>query len=304
MWNAGLDEAKAGIKIAGRSINNLRYADDTILMAESEEQLKSLFMKEESEKAGLKLRIQKMKIMTSGPITWWQIDGETMETVTDFIFWDSKITADGNCSHEIKSHLLLGRKAMTNLDSILKRRGIPLPTKVCLVKTMDFLVVMYGWTIWELDHKESLVPKVQTFELRCWRRLESPMDCKEFTPVDPKGNQSWVFIERTDAEAPILWLPDAEKDWRWKEKGTTEDEMVGWHHQLDGHEFEQAPGDGEAWRAAVHGVTKSWTRLNNWTDSLIDWNCHGASGYVVLLADWGSRSSPSWLVCHLGPIWF
>ena len=145
MWNAGLDEAQAGIKIAGRNINNVSYVDDTTIMAESEE-WKSLLMKvkEESKKAGLKLNIQKTKIMASGPITWWEIDGETVETVSDFIFGGSKITADGDYSHEIKSHLLLGRKAMTNLDSILKSRGIPLPTKVHLVKAMVFPVVMYG----------------------------------------------------------------------------------------------------------------------------------------------------------------
>ena len=143
MRNAGLDEAQAGIKIARRNINNLRYTDDTTIMAESEEELKSLLMKvkEESEKAGLKLNIPKTKIMLSGPITSWQIDGETMKTVTDFIFLGSKVTADGDCSHEIKRHLLLGRKAMTNLDSILKTRDITLPTKVCLVKAMVFPVV-------------------------------------------------------------------------------------------------------------------------------------------------------------------
>ena len=146
MRNAGLEEAQAGIKIAGRNINNLRYADDTTLMAESEEELKSLLMrvKEESEKAGLKLNIQKTKIMASGPITSWQIEGETVETVADFICLGSKITADGDCSHEIKRHLLLGRKVMTNLDSIFKSRDIPLPTKICLVKAMVFPVVMYG----------------------------------------------------------------------------------------------------------------------------------------------------------------
>ena len=146
MRNAGLDEAQAGIKIAGRNINNLRYADDTILMAESEEELKSLLMKvkKESEIVGLKLNIQTTKIMAFGPITSWQIDGETMETVTDFIFLGSKITADGDCSHEIKRCLLLGGKATTNLDSILKSRDITLPTKVHLVKAMVFPVVMYG----------------------------------------------------------------------------------------------------------------------------------------------------------------
>ena len=155
MQNAGLDEAQAGIKIAGRNINNLRYADDTTLMAESEEELKSLLMKvkEGSEKAGLKLNIQRTKIMASGPITSWQTNGQTMETVRDFIFLGSKITADGDCSHEIKRHLLLGRKVMINLDSKLKSRDITWLTKVCLVKAMVFPVVMYKW--WELDHKES-----------------------------------------------------------------------------------------------------------------------------------------------------
>ena len=146
MRNAGLEEAQAGIKIAGRNINNLRYADDTILMAESKEELKSLLMKvkEESEKVGLKLNIQKTKIMAYGPITSWQIDGETVETVTDFIFLGSTITADGNRSHEVKRRLLLGKKAMTNLDSVLKSRDITLPTKICLVKSVVFPVVMYG----------------------------------------------------------------------------------------------------------------------------------------------------------------
>ena len=153
--NLGLDEAKAGVKIAGRNINKLRYADDTTLMAESGE-LKSLLMKgkEESEKVGLKLNLQKTKIMTSGPITSWQIDGKTVETVTDFILGGSKITVDGNCSHEIKRHLLLGRKAMTNLDSIFKSRDIALPTKVCLVKAMVFPVVMYRCEIWTIKKAE------------------------------------------------------------------------------------------------------------------------------------------------------
>ena len=146
MSNPGLDEAEAGIKIAGRNINNLRYADDTTLMVESKEELKSLLinMKEESEKVGLKLSIQNTNIMASGPITSWQIDGETVETVPDFIFWGSKITADSYCSHELKRPLLLGRKVMTNLDSILKSRYITLSTKVHLIKAMVFLVVMYG----------------------------------------------------------------------------------------------------------------------------------------------------------------
>ena len=154
MRNTGLEETQAGIKIAGRNNNNLRYADDTTLLAESEEDLKSLLMKvkEESEKVDLKLNIQKMKIMASGPITSWEIDGETVETVSGSIFWGSKITADGDCSHEIKRRLLLGRKVMTNLDSIFKSRDITLPRKTHLVKAMIFPVVMYGC---ELDYKES-----------------------------------------------------------------------------------------------------------------------------------------------------
>ena len=158
MRNAGLDEAQAGIKIAGRNSNNLRYADDTTLMAQSEEELKSLLMKvkDESEKVGLKLNIQKNKIMASGPIISWEIDGETVETVADFILGGSKITADGDCSHEIKRLLLLGREVMTNLDSIFKSRDITLPTKVRLVKAMVFPVVMYGcesWTVKTAEHR-------------------------------------------------------------------------------------------------------------------------------------------------------
>ena len=163
-------------------------------------------MKEESEKACLKLNVQKIKIMASGPITSWQIDGETVETVRDFIFWGSKITADDDCSHEIKRHLLLGRKVMTNLDSILKSiRDITLPTKVHLVKAVVFPVVMYGCengTIKKTEHQ-----RIDAFELWCWRRLlKSPLDCKEIQLVQPKENQSWVFTGRTDfeAETPIL----------------------------------------------------------------------------------------------------
>ena len=171
MRNAELEEAQAGIMIAGRNISHLRYGDDTTLMAESEEELKSLMMKvkEGSEKVGLKLSIQKTKIMTSGLITSWQIDGETVETVSDFILRGSKITADGDCSQEIKRCLLLGKEVMTNLDSILKSRDITLPTKVCLVKAMVFPVVMYGcesWTIKKAEHQRT-----DAFELWCWRRL-------------------------------------------------------------------------------------------------------------------------------------
>ena len=166
-----MNEAQARIKIAGRNNNNLRYADDTTLMADSEEELKSLLMKvkEESENVGLKLNIQTTKIMASSPITSWQIDGETVETVADFILGDSKITADGDCSHEIKRCLLLGRKVITNLDSILKSRNITLPTKIHLVKAMVFPVVMYGcesWTIKKAEHR-----RIDAFELWYWRRL-------------------------------------------------------------------------------------------------------------------------------------
>ena len=169
MRNAGLEETQAGIKIAGRNINNLRYADDTTLIAESEEELKSLLMKVkvESEKFGLKLNIQKTKIMASGPITSWEIDGEIVETVSDFIFGGSKITAVGDCSHEIKRYLLLGRKVMTNLDSIFKSRDITLSTKVRLVKAMVFPVVMYGCESWTV--KKAECQRIDAFELWCWR---------------------------------------------------------------------------------------------------------------------------------------
>ena len=198
-----------------------------------------------------------MKIMASDPITSWQIDGETMETVTDFILRVFKITADSDCSHEIKRHLFLGRKAMANLDSILKSRDITLPTKVFLVKLQFFS--SHVW-MWEFDYKESWVLKNWCFwTVVLEKTLESPLDCKNIQPVHPEGNQSWIFIGKTDAEAEtlILWPPDAKnwligkdpdsgEDWR-QEKGMTEDEMVGRQHWLDGHEFEQAPrvGDGQ-----------------------------------------------------------
>ena len=171
MRNAGLEEAQAGIKVAGKNVNNIRHADDTTLMAETEQELKSLLrkVKEESEKVGLKLNIQKTKTMASGPITSWQIDRETVEAVSDFIFLGSKITEDGDCSHEIKRRLLLGRKVMTNLDSVLKSRAITLPTKVRLVKAMVFPVVMYGCESWTVRKAERR--KIDAFELWCWRRL-------------------------------------------------------------------------------------------------------------------------------------
>ena len=198
-----------------------------------------------------------MKIMISGPITPWQIDGEIMETVTDFIFLGSRINADGDCSHEIKRCFFLGRKAMTNLDSVLKSRDITLPTKVLLVKVMVFPVVMHrceSWTIKKAEHWR--IGWFWTVVLE--KTLENPLNCKEIQPVYPKGDQSWVFIGRADVEAetPKLWPPDAKtwliwkdpdagKDWRPEEKVMTEDEMVGWHCWLNGHEFEQAPGVGD-----------------------------------------------------------
>ena len=210
MRNAVLEEAQAGIKIARRNINNIRYADDTTLMAESEEELKSLLMKvkEENEKVGLKFNIQKMKLMASGPITSWEIDGETLEIVSDFIFLGCQITADGDCSHEINRHLLLGRKVMINLDSILKSRHVTLPTKDRLVKAMVFPVVMYGCESWTV--KKAECRRIDAFELWCWRRLlRVPWTARRSKSVHPKGDQSWVFIGRTDAKAetPVLWPP-------------------------------------------------------------------------------------------------
>jgi len=196
MRNARQEEAQAGIKIAGRNINNLKYADDTTLMAESEE-LKNLLMKvkEESEKVHLRLNIQKTKIIASSPITSWQIDGETVETVADFIWGDSKITADGDCSHEIKRHLLLGRKVMTNLNSILKSRDITLSTKVHLVKAMVFPVVMYGcesWTIKKAEHQ-----RIDAFELWCWRRLlRVPWTARRSNQSNLKEISLWCSLER------------------------------------------------------------------------------------------------------------
>ena len=176
------------------------------LMAGSEEELKSPLMKvmEESEKVGLKLNIQKTKIIASSLITLWQIDGETVETVADFIFLGSRITADGDCSHEIKRRLLLGRKVMTSLDSIFKSRDITFPTKVHLVKAMVFPVVMYGCESWTVKKAERRT--INAFKLWCWRRLLSPLDCKEIQPVHSEGDQSWVFVGRTDAKAELQYF--------------------------------------------------------------------------------------------------
>ena len=250
MQNTGMDEAQAGIKIAGRNINNLWYADDTTLMAESKEELKSLLMKvkDESEKAGLKLNIQKTKIMASSPISSWQIDGETMETVTDFIYLGSKITADGDFSHEIKKHLLLGRKAMVNLDSILKSRDI-IATKVHLVKAMVFPIDIYeceSWTIRKAEHQ-----KIDAFELWCWRRLlRVPWTARRsnqsiLKEISPEYSLEWLMLKlklqyfAPDVKSQLIGKdPDAGKDWKLEKKGLTEDEVVGWHHWLNRHESE------------------------------------------------------------------
>ena len=284
MWNAGLDEAQAGIKIAGKNINNLRYTDDTTLMAESEEP-KSLLMKvkEEGEKVGLQVNIQKTIITASSPITSWQTDGETMETVTNFTFGGSKITADGDCSHKTKRRLLLGKKAMTNLDSILKSRDITLLTKVCLVKAMVFPVVMYGCESWTIKKAECW--RIDAFELWCWRRLlRVPWPARRSNQSILKEISPIIFVGRPDAEAEtlILWPPDA-KNWlngkdpdagkdRRREKGTTENEMVGWHHLCDVHKFEEAPVVGD--RQWSLGCCSPWghkesDRTEKWTGE--DW---------------------------------
>ena len=210
MQDARLDEAQAGIKTAGRNINNLGYADDITLVEESEEELKNLLIKvkEESEKTGLKLNIQKM-IMAFGPITSWQIDGETMETVTDFIFLGSKITADSDCSHEIKRHLLLGRKAMTNLDSILKSRDISLPTKIRLVKAIVLPVVMYGYDSWTI--KKAECQRIDALEVQCWRRLlRVPWTARRsnwsiLKEINPEYSLEGLMLK----QKLILWPPNA-----------------------------------------------------------------------------------------------
>ena len=258
MRNAGLEETQAGIKIAGRSINDLRYADYTTLMAENEEELKSLLMKVkvESEKFGLKLNIQKTKIMAFFPITSWQIDGETVETVSDFIFGGSKITADGDCNHEIRRHLLLGRKVMTNLDSLFKSRDITLPTKVHLVKALVFPLVIYGcenWTMKKAEHRRT-----GAFELWCWRRLlwvpwtprrSNQSILKEISPgISLEGMMLKLKLQYFGhllGRVESLEDSDAGRDWGQEEKGMKEDEIAGWYHWLDGCESEWTPGVGD-----------------------------------------------------------
>ena len=264
MRNVGLDEAKAGIKIARRNINNLRYANNTTLMAESEEELKSLLtkVKEESEKVGLKFNIQKTKIMASGPITLWQIDGET---VADFIFLGSKITADGNCSHEIKRHLLLGRKAITNLSDILKSRDIPLSTKVRQVKATVFPVVMYGCESWTIKKAEHW--RINALKLWCWRRiLRVPWT------VLP-------FIGRTDAEASILWPPDVKNWLNWKDPDGGRRRRRQRMRQLDG-----ITDSGSWWWTGRPGMLQSMGSQrvgHDWATEMTDWLTRSYLGFRV-----------------------
>ena len=293
-------------QIASRNINNLRNTDDTTLMAESKEELKSLLMKvkEESEKAGLKLNSQKTKIVASSPITPGQIDGETMETVTDFIFLGSKITADGDCSHEMKWHLLLGRKTMTNLDSILKSRHY-FANKCPSSQSYGFFSSSHVW-MWELDHKEGWMPKNWCFQTVVLEKtLENPLDCKEIQPVHPEETPSWIIIGRTDTEdeRPILWLPGVKnwkRPWCWERlKAGGEGGDRGW----DG--WMASPtrwtwvwaSSGSWWWTGRPGVLQSTgsQRLgHDWATELNCWGCFRPE----------TLSSNFWVFTHQFPLLF
>ena len=283
MRNPDPDEAQARIKIARRNINNLRYADNTTLMAESKEP-KSLLMKVkvESEKVGLKLNIQKMKIMASGPITSWQTGGETMEIVTDFILGGSKITADGDRSHEIKRRLLLGRKVMSNLDSILKSRDITLSTKVHIVKAMFFPVVMYGCESWTIKKAERW--RIDSFELWRWRRLlRVPWTTARISnksilkEISPEYSLEGLMLKlKFQYFGHLMQRTDWERPWCWErlKAGGKGDDRIRWHHQLNGHEFWVNSGSwwwtgrpGPLLSMGSQRVGHNWATELNWTEA-------------------------------------